>query len=401
MENNDKKEVKQQKKYQYIVSFPHLGNYYAPIYNLVTHIVDPNMTKVLMPKPITNETIMKGAKVSPDFACVPFKYNMGNYIEALENGANVLLQAGGGCRYGYYYPVQEQILRDMGYQFTFLPLMEEKGVDVKGVYQKMKMLNPHLSFSQFCYRFFIAFRLITIQDALETKMRLAYALQQDTKSYDRIQKELLRDILAVSSMSDVIRIKKEYTKRIEQVPLNEQEPKIKIGIIGELFTSMEPYASFFIERELSRMHCQVKRYTTATYLLFEKGFSQKKVMKQASGYLSYPIGADGAESVAHSLEMIEEGYDGLIHIKPFGCAPEVNAMPMLQRISKEKEIPIMYLTFDEQTTATGIQTRLEAFYDMLWMKKEAMDHTNLQQMPKVETTKVMSQEVKTTLQTQE
>lgn len=401
MQKERNKKIIKTKDYQYIVSFPHLGNYYAPIYNLLTHIVDPSITKVLMPKPMTNETIMKGAKVSPDFACVPFKYNMGNYIEALESGANVLLQAGGGCRYGYYYPVQEQILKDMGYEFTFLPLMEDKGVDIKGVYQKMKMLNPKLSFPKFCYRFILAFRMITIQDALESKLRLQYSLQQDTKAYDIIQKALLRDILAVESMSDVIRIQKEYTRRIQQVPLQSESSFIKIGIVGELFTSMEPYASFFIERELSRMHCQVKRYTTATYLLFEKGFAQKKVMKQAAPYLSYPIGADGAESVAHSLEMIEEGYDGLIHIKPFGCAPEVNAMPMLQRISKEKDIPIMYLTFDEQTTATGIQTRLEAFYDMLWMKKEATIPKEIDVSATQNQTNVVSPEVKTHLQTQQ
>ena len=60
------------------------------------------------------------------FVCVPFKYNLGNYIEALESGANVLIQAGGGCRYGYYAEVQEQILRDLGYKFEFVKLMSGK-----------------------------------------------------------------------------------------------------------------------------------------------------------------------------------------------------------------------------------------------------------------------------------
>lgn len=32
---------------------------------------------------------------SPDFVCVPFKYNLGNFIETLDNGANILVQAGG------------------------------------------------------------------------------------------------------------------------------------------------------------------------------------------------------------------------------------------------------------------------------------------------------------------
>ena len=100
---------------KYIVGFPVLGNYYIPIYNFLNNIVDKELVEVLMPNKITDETIVKGAKVSPDFVCVPFKYNMGNYIEAIEKGANVLIQAGGGCRYGYYFELQEQILNCLLY----------------------------------------------------------------------------------------------------------------------------------------------------------------------------------------------------------------------------------------------------------------------------------------------
>lgn len=68
--------------------------------------------------------------------------------------------------------------------------------------------------------------------------------------------------------------------------------------------------------------------------------------------------------------LAQKGYDGIIHIKPFGCIPEVNAMPMLQNISKDYKIPILYFSFDSQTSETGMKTRLEAFYDMVLMRKE-------------------------------
>ena len=45
-------------------------------------------------------------------------------------------------------------------------------------------------------------------------------------------------------------------------------------------------------------------------------------------------------------------------------------MPMLQKISNNTGIPIIYFTFDMQSSEVGIRTRLEAFYDMLIMKKE-------------------------------
>ena len=34
-------------------------------------------------------------------------------------------------------------------------------------------------------------------------------------------------------------------------------------------------------------------------------------------------------------------------------------------------MPILYLSFDTQTSETGLNTRLEAFYDMISMRKQA------------------------------
>lgn len=356
---------------KYIVGFPVLGNYYIPIYNFLNNIVDKELVEVLMPNKITDETIVKGAKVSPDFVCVPFKYNMGNYIEAIEKGANVLIQAGGGCRYGYYFELQEQILKDMGNDFIFISFLEEEGLNIKKLYNKLKILNPNLRFSEFCYQGGLAVSTVKIMDDFETYMRNNYNLQINGNEFDKIEEKMLNDILKINTLSKLVKFKNKYAKKLKQVDLRKiSKEDIKIGIVGELFTSMEPFSSFFIEKELIDYKCIVKRYTTVTYLLLQKNFAKKKIMRQAKKYIDYHFGADGPETIAHTLELIDKNYDGVIHIKPFGCSPEINAMPILQKISREKNIPIMYLTFDEQTTSTGIKTRIEAFYDMLKMKKD-------------------------------
>ena len=101
------------------ISFPHMGNYYIPVSYLIKNITHQ---EVIIPPKITKRTIELGSINSPDFVCSPFKYNLGNYIEALEQGANILAQAGGGCRYGYYAELQEKILKDLGYNFKFINL---------------------------------------------------------------------------------------------------------------------------------------------------------------------------------------------------------------------------------------------------------------------------------------
>jgi len=45
-------------------------------------------------------------------------------------------------------------------------------------------------------------------------------------------------------------------------------------------------------------------------------------------------------------------------------------MPVLQNISEDYKIPVLYLTYDSQTSDEGLLTRLEAFYDMIDMRKK-------------------------------
>lgn len=361
------------KNKKYIVSFPRLGNYVYPIYNMLERMVDKEKVTILMPKEMSKKTIEFGENTSPDFVCLPFKYNMGNFIEALENGANFLIQAGGGCRYGYYAEVQEQILKDLGYSFEFVSLLEPDGIKVKKLYNKFKLLNENLTFSKFAKEIILAIRKINLLDKVESYIRDNLVYEEKRGDLKKIHKEFLKEIENVTSIYELICLKEEVLKKLKNVKLIDEKKKesiLKIGIVGELYTSMEPFSSLYLEEELAKMGAHTKRYTTVTYLLFKKGRSIKKHIKYAKEYISNPLGADGTETIAHSLELIERGYDGIIHIKPFGCTPEINAMPILQKIAKEKDIPVMYLTFDSQTSRTGFLTRIEAFYDMLLMKKE-------------------------------
>ena len=75
----------------------------------------------------------------------------------------------------------------------------------------------------------------------------------------------------------------------------------------------------------------------------------------------------------------QEGFDGVVHAKSDGCTPEVDCVPVLQRISRDTGVPILYLSYDSQTSDTGLDTRLEAFYDMLAMKKGLLASTPIKE----------------------
>ena len=86
-------------------------------------------------------------------------------------------------------------------------------------------------------------------------------------------------------------------------------------------------------------------------------------------YATFDTGASGISTISLAEAYAERGFDGLIHVKSFGCMPEMDVIPLLHNISADHKIPILYLSYDTQTSDTGIETRLEAFYDMISMRK--------------------------------
>lgn len=65
------------------------------------------------------------------------------------------------------------------------------------------------------------------------------------------------------------------------------------------------------------------------------------------------------------------GFDGVVHIYPLTCMPEIVAQSTFNEVQKKYNIPIMTLIVDEMTGEAGYTTRLEAFIDMILMKKKA------------------------------
>jgi predicted nucleotide-binding protein (sugar kinase/HSP70/actin superfamily) len=69
---------------------------------------------------------------------------------------------------------------------------------------------------------------------------------------------------------------------------------------------------------------------------------------------------------ATSYFLNREKVDGIIHITAFGCGPDAMVDRMMELAAKKQgRVPFLSVTIDEHTGEGGIQTRLEAFVDML------------------------------------
>lgn len=64
------------------------------------------------------------------------------------------------------------------------------------------------------------------------------------------------------------------------------------------------------------------------------------------------------------------GVDGVIHVTAFGCGPDSMVNKLLELEFKQRTLPLLTLTIDEHTGEAGIETRVEAFVDMVRRRKE-------------------------------
>lgn len=349
-----------------IVTYPQMGDYNVPIYYLLTHILHCEIKK---PLKISDRTVELGNKYSPTFVCMPFKYTLGTFLESLEEGANVLIQLGGGCRYGYYYALQQEIIKEQGYSFELINLVTEGKSDIKKIIKDFKGIDPSFSILKSAYYLFITMKMIKYMDKIDHQIRKNIGFEQNKGEHVYLKQKMLTRFEHTKGYFPLLFTYLSYKRKFKKIKKNKKKC-LKVGIIGELYTIMEPFANYDLEIMLSQYGIEVTRFTNATYLLFKKRKKVKKYLKKVKEFSKNRLGADALDNVGRLVYLGERGYDGAIHIKSSFCTPEIGVMPILRRVSEEYKIPLLFFSFDTNTSKVGIETRIEAFYDMIEMRKQ-------------------------------
>lgn len=344
-----------------------MANYYVPAHYLISKIV--NIEVINTPK-ISSKTIELGNKYSPEFVCTPFKYTLGSFIEALDIGANVLIQFGGGCRYGYYSELQEQILKDLGYKFKMYNLITAGKINVKKLYQIIKKIDKKFNLFKGLYYLFITIKMVKYMDKIDDYIRKNIGFEVKKNSFNDLLNEVLDKFTKINNPFSLYMLYRKYYKKFKNIKVNKPKNCLKVGIIGELYTLMEPFSNFYLEKELASFNIEVKRFTNVNYLLFDNKKIIKKALRKTKEYSKYKMSADASTNIYWTKMLGIKKYDGIIHIKSSFCTPEIGVMPILNKVVKDYNIPIIYLSFDANTSEVGVKTRIEAFYDMIEMRKK-------------------------------
>jgi len=348
-----------------------MGNIYIPFKALFRRL---NMDYVI--PPVSNQhTMSLAVKHSPEGLCIPFKLTLGNLVEALEMGADTLVMpAGYGvCRLGYYAKTQEQILRDLGYDFEMVPVGVSES-KLLGILRIIKRLSNDAPWSKIISGFRFGLAKMNALDRMERLVHKVRAVERVKGTASRLYTRAIEAIDQADSYDSLKRVKTDYTDQLNQVTTDDIEPLI-VGITGEFYVLLEPFSNLDVESELGKLGVEVRRstfvseWTKFSWFLNPLGINEKdRIHKAARPYLSRDIGGDGWESVGEKV-LHANKYDGLVHLAPFTCMPEIIAQNIMP--ATKESIPVLTILCDEQLAKPGMLTRLEAFVDLLVRKRRA------------------------------
>ena len=356
------------------VAFPHMGTISIAWASALRKIgVEP-----LVPPYTSKRTLSLGTKHSPEAICLPYKLILGNFIEAIEGGADyvAMITAPGCCRLGEYGKCIENALHDLGYDAKYLEMQLYDGLG--GIYNFLKTASGKNNPLLFVRAILIAILKVFELDRLETLHSYYRAREVKQGDAEKHYNKALKIIDSYDTVLGLRKARKLVTEEMKKVDINPKREVLHVDITGEIYVVNDEFSNQSIEKELGRMGVEVRRSLTITSFLkdavipkiFRKGETHlQRADRLAKPYLMRDIGGDALECVSDVAYADQRGIDGIIHLSPFTCMPEIMSQNIFPAMRENCEIPILPLILDEQTGRAGYITRIEAFVDLMRRRK--------------------------------
>jgi predicted nucleotide-binding protein (sugar kinase/HSP70/actin superfamily) len=335
--------------------------------------------EVFVPPYNSKKTLNLGSKYSPETVCLPYKFVMGNYLEALEAGTEALLMisAPGTCRLGEYSETVKNALIDKGAKVKFINLDLFENVFME-LYLKFGEASGNKNPVDLVKAIILAIYKLNIVDKLDASLNYYRAREMKTGSAKKIHTKALKLLDEVMTLKKCREVHNKTLELFCDIELNPDRPILNLDLTGEIYVVIDHFSNLNIEDELGKMGVHVHRKINISEWLKSSAqpallrFSEnhgEKVKRFAREFLIRDVGGDALESIGDAINAKNSQSDGVIHLLPFTCMPEIISQNILNKVAKEKDIPVLSLIMDEFTGKAGLVTRLEAFVDLAKRRK--------------------------------
>ena len=357
------------------ITVPHMGN----VYIAVKILFDGLGIDYVIPPLNNKEALYLGSKYSPDEICLPFKLMIGNYIAGIKNGADTILLVGscGPCRFGEYPELQHKILEHLKYNVEFIVIDAVKSIGLRELFNRIRIVGSESrkTLPGKINSVIRAYNAMCILDDIESPAHFKAGYEKERGECKKILNFCKEEALSCDNPDKALKLLKDYQDRIRNVAVDYSKKPVKVAIIGEIYSVIEPFTNLFIEDILMDMAVSTRRNLTPSWWLKDMllkiiRLNSRELLKASDEFLPLCIGGHARECVGEAVLASREGFDGAIQIFPMGCMPEIVSKAILPTISREKKLPVLSLIVDEMTGEAGYMTRIEAFIDLLERRRE-------------------------------
>ncbi|MDX9872009.1 MAG: hypothetical protein RBT41_06295 [Clostridia bacterium] len=353
-----------------LVSFPHMDKMHLALEKVCQTLQVPYLTPPL-PGP---ETLKRGQELAPEGSCLPFCLVLGNMRQALDMGADAIMMLGGSgpCRFGYFVYLAVKILKAAGYEFT--EMIIDKGYHRQN-YKILRQMAP-VSLPALIQAAHLGWELLCGEEILDRIGREYAPLATDRPGFNEFMASARSSLRKAASPQEAILLKRSVITHLHSLEMYPADSVIRVGLIGDIYTLLEPFANhqvedFFAARNVAvYKEMSVSGWLPNILLPWKKGVYRRNLLENAQPYLTSSVGGFGLETVANARVMGQKHIDGLVQLFPMGCMPEIVARSALDKMCRDQKTPALFVTLDQHHSPTGFETRLEAFLDVLYTKKQ-------------------------------
>lgn len=332
-----------------IVGIPQTLSFYS-YYPLWKNFLEGLGAKVVLSRPTNREIVEWGIRDTVTDACIPIKILHGHVIDLKD-------------RVDYLF-IPRMVSVDG--RATFCPKFLGLPDMVRFSGAKLPpVIDSRVKATRFRSGIFSFFRDVSRQLGCKAGSRLVAAAARACRKQRDYQQLLLAGLLPLQAM-----------RRLESKPGtgvdfsttaaqtgNSSGERLKVALLGYPYVLYDPFVSSNLYRKLSDMG--VDPVTPERIPPRQMRRMSRVLPQNFFWHYSNRVGWS-------SLYCLEKPgrVDGVIHVTAFGCGPDAMVDKFVELESKKKRVPFLTLTIDEHTGEGGIQTRLEAYVDMLRAKQE-------------------------------
>ncbi len=322
------------------IGIPHslLYFYYYPLWKTYFETLG---FEIITTPPTSKEIVDKGVKNSVPELCVPIKVYIGHVLKLVESEVDFI-----------FVPRFVSIQKGQYFCPKFMGLPEMIRHSFKGIEEKMLM--PSIEANDENIATMMNFKIFEEKFGISTKEN-KLALEKAKRVWISFR-AYCREGYSASEASDLA-----MGKAVEKQLTIESSNNLTIGLVGYVYNIYDPYISLDIFKRLREMGVNVKTFE----MLSEA--EMNKQLKKLSKNLFWTF-SDKLLAAGYSFYENQE-IDGLIHVTAFGCGPDSMLGKLLEIDSATYNKPFMTVRVDEHSGENHLQTRIEAFVDMLKRKK--------------------------------